>query len=99
MAERGSTLIDTVPRASDFHMKVLRVGVDLPANASLPADRCYYACDVFKRSATTANPDQKSAYETWHGKPPPPTSLRWLKPWFYRIRRTRVRRKQIRRFS
>ena len=47
-----------------------------------------WACNAVNRTATKANPGNKSPYEMWHGSPPPAGEvLPFLKPAIYRVKR------------
>ena len=87
VAERGLTLIAKLAKASAIQAKVSCVGLGLPATEKLWPEAHSYACDALNRTATSSNPDYKSPYEMWYGKPPPPTLLEWLQPCFYRVTR------------
>ena len=87
VAERGLTLIEKLAKTSTIQAQVSFVGMKLPMTGSLWPEAHNYACDVLNRTATTANPRNKSPYEMWYEETPPPTLLEWLQPCFYRAKR------------
>ena len=47
-----------------------------------------WAYHTFSSSATTSSPDSKSPHEMWHGSPPRRHMLPFLKPGYYKAKRT-----------
>ena len=63
-------------------------GAQTPATASLRAKASHSVCDALNRTATTANPESKSPYATWHGSHPPlVVVLPLLKPGYCKVSR------------
>ena len=70
--------IEKLAKTSTIQAQVSFVGVKLPMTGSLWPEAHNYACAVLNRTATTANPRNKSPYEMWYEETPPPTLLEWL---------------------
>ena len=88
VAERGLTLIGKIAKTFTIQAQVSFVGMKLPSDSLWP-EAHNYACDVLNRTATTANPRNKSPYEMWYEETPPPKLLEWLQPCFYRANANR----------
>ena len=78
VAERALGLIETAAMAGRIQARELYPGAQLPAIDSLWAEASHWACDALNRTATTANPESKSPYEMWYGRPPPVVLLPFL---------------------
>ena len=70
VAERALDLIETAAMAGRIEARELFPGAQLPATESLWAEASHWACDALNRTATSANPTNKSPYEMWSGNPP-----------------------------
>ena len=57
------------------------------ATESLRAEASHWACNALDRTATSANPANKSPYETWYGNPPPVVLLPFLKLSYCKVKR------------
>jgi len=87
VAERALGLIETAAMAGRIQARELYPGTQLPATESLWAEASHWACDALNRTATTANPESKSPYEMWYGRPPPVVLLPFLKPGYCKVKR------------
>ena len=87
VAERALGLIETAAMAGRIQARELYPGAQLPATDSLWAEASHWACDALNRTATTANPESKSPYEMWYGRPPPVVLLPFLKPGYCKVKR------------
>ena len=87
VAERALGLIETTAMAGRIQARELFPGAKLPATESLWAEATHWACDALNRTATSANPANKSPYEMWCGKPPPVVLLPFLKPGYCKVKR------------
>ena len=65
----------------------LFTGTQLPATAWLWAEAFHWACGSLNSKANTANPESKSPYEMWHGRPPLVVVLPFLKPGCCKVKR------------
>ena len=64
-------------------------GVPLPPTGPLWAEVRVCACDALNMMARVGDkPDKLSPYQTFHGRPPFPWLLPFLKPGFHHVRRT-----------
>ena len=70
VAECALGLIETAAMAGRILARELFPGAQLPATEALWVGASHWACDALNRTATTANPSNKSPYEMWYGKPP-----------------------------
>ena len=68
VAERALALISDTALAARIPAQVLYP--DAPSYPSLWAGAVSWACNALNRTATKANPGNKSPYEIWHGSPP-----------------------------
>ena len=73
--------------AGRIQARELLPGARLPATQSLWAEASHWACDALNRTATSANPANKSPYEMWYGNPPPVVLLPFLKPGYCKMKR------------
>ena len=80
VAERAQGLIETAAMAGRIQARALFPGAQLPATEALWAEASHWAHDAWNRTATTANPADKSPYDMWYGNPPPVVLLAFLKP-------------------
>ena len=87
VAERALGLLEAASMAARLQASELYPNVQLPSTDWLWAEAMRWACDCLNRTATTANPDNKSPYEMWYGKPSPLKLLPFLKPGFCRQKR------------
>ena len=87
VAERALGLIETAARAGRIQARELFPGAQLTATESLWAEALHWACDALNRTATSANPANKSPYEMWYGNPPPVVLLPFLKPGYRGVKR------------
>ena len=87
VAERGLGLIQDAAAAAMLEAPRLFPDTQLPASTGMWAEACVWACDAFNKSATTANPGNKSPHELFLGSLPPLTLLPFLKPGYCRVRR------------
>ena len=87
VAERALGLIETAAMAGRIQARELFPGAQLPATESLWAEASHWACDALNRTATSANPANKSPYEMWYGEPPPVVLLPFLKPGYCKVKR------------
>ena len=88
VAERGIALIESAALAARLHAPELYPNVGVPKATWLWAESLSWATDSLNRSATRANPQHRSPYEMWHGKPAPTRILPFLKPGFAKVQRT-----------
>ena len=70
VAERALALISDTALAARIQAQVLYPGA--PSYPSLWAEAVSWACNALNRTATKANPRNKSPYEMWYGSPPDP---------------------------
>ena len=63
VAERALGFIETVAMAGRTQARELFPGAQLPATESLWAETSHWACDPLNRTATSANPANKSPHE------------------------------------
>ena len=87
VAERALGLIEKAAMAGRIQAHELFPNVQLPATESLWAEASHWACDALNRTATSANPANKSPYEMWYGNPPPVVRLPFLKPGYCKVKR------------
>ena len=80
VAERGLGLIEEAAMAARIQAKVLFGHVQLPKTDKLWAEAMHWACEAMNHTACSANPDSKSLYEMWYGKPRPARPYPILKP-------------------
>ena len=62
-------------------------GAQLPAAESLWAEASHWTCDALNRTATSANPENKSPYDMWYGNPPTVVIIPFLKPGYCKVKR------------
>ena len=67
MAERGLAMIESAALAARIQTAELFPGFNVPEGASLWAEAMSWACDAYNRTATVANPENRSPYEMFHG--------------------------------
>ena len=86
VAERALALISDTALTARIQAQVLYPGA--PSYPSLWAEAMSWACNALNRTATKANPGNKSPYEVWYGSPPLAGEV-WpfFKPAIYRIKR------------
>ena len=86
VTERALTLISGTALAARIHVQVLYPGA--PSYTSLWAEAVSWTCNALNRTATKANPGNKSTYEMSYGSPPLAGEV-WLflAPAIYRLRR------------
>ena len=70
VAKRALDLIETAAMARRIQTRELLPGAQLPATESLWTEPSHWACNALNRTATAANPANKSPYEMWCGNPP-----------------------------
>ena len=63
VAKRALGLIETAAMAGRIQARELFPGAQLPTTESFWAEASHWACDASNRSATCANPANKSPYE------------------------------------
>lgn len=71
VAGRGLSIIDAAAMSARVQSGVKLPHVQLPPTEPLWAEATHWACDALNRTATTANRESESPYETWHGSPAP----------------------------
>ena len=86
VAERSLALICDTALAARIQAQVLYPGA--PSYPSLWAEVVSWPCNALNRTATKANPGNKSPYEMWYGSPHLAGEV-WpfLKPAIYRVKR------------
>ena len=87
IAERALGMIEASAMAARLQAKEIFAGTPLPSSDRLWAESMRWACDCLNRTSTTANPENKSPYEMWHGKTAVLQLLPFLKPGFCRRKR------------
>lgn len=86
VAERGLGLITDAALAGRIQAKELYA--DAPTFPALWAESIACACHQLNCSASSANPERKSPFEMFHGRPPPIEATQpFLKPAVFRKRR------------
>ena len=65
VVERGLGIIQNAGLAACIQAPIIFPHVQLPPTKSLRAEAIHGACDALNRTATTANPGNKSPHETW----------------------------------
>ena len=86
VVEQALALISDTALAARIQAQVLYPGA--PSYPSVWAKAVSWACNALNRTATKANPGNKSRYEMWYGSLPPAGEV-WpfLKPAIYRVNR------------
>ena len=87
VTERALGLIVTAAMARRIQAREFSSGAQLPPTESLWAKASHWAYDSLNRTATSANPTNKSPYEIWHGNPRPVVLLPFLKPVCCKVKR------------
>ena len=87
VAERALGLIETAAMAGRIQARELFPGAQLPATGLLWAEASHWACDALNRTAASANPANKSPYETWYGNSAPVVLLPFFKPGYCKAKR------------
>lgn len=77
----------TAGHANRINVFLIYPHAQLPGTEPLRAKAAHWACDALNRTATTANPGDKSSHEIWQGKPPSVVLLPFLKPGYCKVRR------------
>ena len=73
--------------AGRIQARELFPGAQLPATESFWDEASRWACDALNRTATSANPANKSPYEMWYGKTPPVVFVPVFKPGYCKVKR------------
>ena len=79
VAERG---LAARIQASEFFP-----GFDIPVKPSLWAEAMSWACDAYNRTATVANPGNRSPHEMFYGEIPQNSPIPFLKPGYCKYKR------------
>ena len=82
VAERGLAIIESAALADRIQAPELFPGFNIPEGPSLWAEAMSWACDAYNRTATVANP------EMFYGKNPETSPIPFLKPGYYKSKRT-----------
>lgn len=70
VAEGEIGLTETAAMVSRIQACEIYPGAQLPGTESLWADVSHWEYDALNRTATTDNPESRSPYDMWYGKPP-----------------------------
>ena len=87
VAERGLGIITAAALAARIQATQLFHHIRLPPTEPLWAEAMHWACDALNHTATTANRDNVSPFEMWHGKAEPVAPYPFLKPGYCRWKR------------
>ena len=87
VAERGLAMIESAALAARIQASELFPGFNVPEGPSLWAEAMSWACDAYNRTATVANPENRSPYEMFYGKIPEMSPIPFLKPGYYKSKR------------
>ena len=88
VAERGLAMIESASSlAARIKASVLFPGFRVSEGPSLCAEAMNWACDAYIRTATIANPGNRSPYEMFYGEPPQTSPIPFLKPGFCKHKR------------
>ena len=70
VAKLGLAVIESAALVARIQALELFLGFDIPARPSLRTETVSWACDEDKRTATVANPENRSSYGTFYGEIP-----------------------------
>ena len=77
-------MIESAALAARIQATELFPGFNVPEGASLWAEAMSWACDAYNRTATVANPENRSPYEMFYGKIPQTSPIPFLQPGYYK---------------
>ena len=80
-------MIESAALAARIQASELFPGFSIPEGPSLWAEAMNWACDAYNRTATVANPGNRSPYEMFYGEPPKMSPIPFLKPGFCKHKR------------
>ena len=87
VAERGLAMIESAALAARIQASELFPGFDIPEKPSLWAEAMSWACDAYNRTATVANPGNRSRHEMFYGEIPQNSPIPFLKPGYCKYKR------------
>ena len=88
VAERGLAMIESAALAARIQATELFPGFNVPEGPSLlSAEAMSWACDAYSRTATVANPENRSPYEMFYESIPETSPIPFLKPRYYKPER------------
>ena len=86
--QRGLAMIlESAALAARIQMPELFPGYSIPEGASLWAEARNWAYDAYNRTATVANPGNRSPHEIFYGVTPQSSPIPFLKPGFCKFKR------------
>ena len=86
--ERGSAMIEPAALAARIQASELFPGCSIPVGPLLWAEAMNWACDAYNRTATVANSGNRSPYEMFYRESSQSSLIHFLKPGFYKSKRT-----------
>ena len=87
VAERGLAMIESAALAVRIQASELFSGFDIPEKPSLWAEAMRWACDAYNRTATVANPGNRSPHGMFYGEIPQNSPIPFLKPGYCKYKR------------
>ena len=87
VAERGLAMIESAALAARIQASELFPGFDIPVKPSLWAEAMSWACDAYNRTATVANPGNRSPHDMFYGEIPQNSPIPFLKPGYCKYKR------------
>ena len=87
VAERGLAMIESAALAARIQASELFPGFDIPDKPSLWAEAMSWACDAYNRTATVADPGNRSPHEMFYGEIPQNSPIPLLKPGYCKYKR------------
>ena len=87
VAERGLATIESPALAARIQASELFPGFDIPEKPSFWAEAMSWACDAYNRTATVANPGNRSPHEMFYGEIPENSPIPFLKPGYFTYKR------------
>ena len=88
VAERGLDMIKSAALAARIQASELFPGYSIPEGPSLWAEATNWACDAYNRTATVAISGNRSPHEMFYEETPQSSPIPFLKPGFYKLKRT-----------
>ena len=80
-------MIDCAALSARIQASELFPGFDIPERSSLWAEAMSWACDAYNRTATVANPGNRSPHEMFYGEIPLTSPIPLLKPGYCKYKR------------
>ena len=80
-------MIESAALAARIQASELFPGFDIPEKPSLWAEAVSWACGAYNRTATVANPGNRSPHDMFYGEIPPNSPILFLKPGYCKYKR------------